>query len=512
LNWDWGWTFQGLNIIDTPVGVDLGTATGSLTVIDATFENVPIAIRTNFVKGQTSNKSFAPVPGVNTVVLENVDIKSSKQTVVVMNSGQASLSVPGSQNVKSWVQGHVWQDSGNVVDSRDLSAQVPARPSILAPDGRFFQKARPNFSNMVDVSKLGVVGDGKTDITAPLRAALLQHANMDALFFPHGIYLITDTVYIPPGTRMVGEAWSVLMAAGSGFSNPNQPIPMLQVGKPNEQGIAQLLDFVVSTLGPQPGAKLVEWNMHDPAGQPGSCGVWDFHFRIGGAVGTKIDPNNCPSGDGSNAPTSQCNGAWALFHITTSGSCYLENVWGWAADHDIDAHSQINVYNYRGFLCESQGPVWMYGTAMEHSVYYQYNFKNAKNVVVGMIQTETPYYQPSSRTPFNPSDPTDPQFCTDDPRCNMSLGLNIADSSQIYVYGAGLYSFFDTWSQACLKTAGGPTCQLDMTKVTNSKQIYLYALSTYGSVNMLTSAEPYSKASANTNTFCSTVAVDLNLF
>ena len=99
-------------------------------------------------------------------------------------------------------------------------------------------------------------------------------------------------------------------------------------------------------------------------------------------------------------------------HITKSGSCYMENVWGWTADHDIDAHSQINVYNSRGFLCESQGPVWLYGTAMEHSVYYQYNFYGAANVMMGMIQTETPYYQPSTKTPFSPNDPRDPKFCT----------------------------------------------------------------------------------------------------
>jgi len=304
----------------------------------------------------------------------------------------------------------------------------------------------------------------------------------------------------------------VLMASGSGFSDASNPKPMLQVGKPGEKGVAQLIDFVGSTRGPQPGAKLIEWNMKDPEGQPGSCGVWDFHFRVGGAIGTDIEPNNCPSGDGVGAPASQCTGAWGLFHITSTGSCYLENVWGWTADHDIDKHGQINVYNGRGLLCESQGPVWLYGTAMEHSLYYQYNFHNAKNVMMGMIQTETPYFQPSKSTPFSPDAPTDPKFCTSDTRCNMSLALAISGSSNIFIYGAGLYSFFDVWSQQCLKAAGGPNCQIDMVKITDSKPVYTFALSTYGSVNMLTSAEPYSLASSNANTFCSTTAVDLNLF
>lgn len=55
-----------------------------------------------------------------------------------------------------------------------------------------------------------------------------------------------------------------------------------------------VVDFMISTRGPQPGAKLIEWNMHDPAGAPGSCGMWDVHYRIGGAIGTNMNPSNCP--------------------------------------------------------------------------------------------------------------------------------------------------------------------------------------------------------------------------
>jgi len=364
----------------------------------------------------------------------------------------------------------------------------------------------------VDVSKSGVIGDGTTDVTQALQRLVTASATKDVLYFPHGIYLIKDTVYLPPGTRLVGEAWSVLMAAGAGFNDSNNPKPMLKVGNAGEMGVAQLMDFVISTQGPQPGAKLVEWNMHDPMGMPGSCGVWDVHFRIGGADGTNINPTNCPSNDGTNSPASSCTGAWGLFHITPTGSCYLENMWGWTADHDIDHGSQINVYNGRGFLCESQGPVWMYGTAMEHNVLFQYSLVGAKNIFMGMIQTETPYYQPSMNTPFMTSDPRDPQFCTGDKRCQMSLALNINSSSNVFLYGAGLYSFFNVWGQTCLHTTGGPSCQLEMVKIRDSKNIYVYALNTYGSVYMLTQMETYSQASANANTFCSTAIVDLNLF
>jgi len=253
--------------------------------------------------------------------------------------------------------------------------------------------------------------------------------------------------------------------------------------------------------------------MADPAGQPGACGMWDVHWRIGGAADTFIAPNNCPRGDGSSAPTQNCNGAWAMMHITGSGSCYMENIWGWTADHHLEtdeSDAQINVYTARGFLSESQGPLWMYGTAFEHNYLYQYSFYNSSNVLMSVIQTETPYYQPSLRTPFERTDSRDPTFCTDDHRCNMSLALNIQDSKEIYTFGTGLYSFFNVWDQGCLKNQ--PNCQLDLVKIVNSKQIYTHALNTYGSVYMKTRSEGYSIAEQQDNTFCSTAAVDLNLF
>jgi len=274
--------------------------------------------------------------------------------------------------------------------------------------------------------------------------------------------------------------------------------------------VAQLADFMISTRGPQPGAKLIEWNLHDPAGAPGSNGLWDVHYRIGGADGTNISPGNCPRGDGGNAPAGTCNGAWGLLHITTTANVYLENVWGWAADHDIDQGAQLNVYNTRGLLVESQGPVWLYGTAMEHSVLYQYNLYGASNIFMGAIQTETPYYQPSTKTPFTRTTASDPTFCTNDKTCAMSWGLVINNSTNVYLYSAGLYSFFDVWDQGCL--TGQPKCQLNMVQLVDSKHVYLYALSTYGSVYMLSSDQPYSIASSNKDTFCATAIVDLNLF
>lgn len=504
LNWDWVWTFKGLTVVNSPVGVDVASGIGSALLIDADFSQTGIAVRTQ----------FAGKNGEGSLVLDNVRYNNPGNGVIVQNSGATALPAGGgTTTVKTWVQGYIWQNGASNLGSKDISSQTPSRPSSLVNgDGTYFEMTRPNYVGMtqVDVTTLGLVGDGKTDNAKALQTAVNNYANRAVLFFPHGIYNFESTVVIPPGTRMVGQVWSVLAATGGGFQNAQNPIPMLQIGNRGQTGVVQLVDFMISTVGPVPGAVLILWNMHDPANAPGSNGLWDVHYRIGGAIGTNMQPGNCPQGDGGSAPASQCAGSWGLLHVSDTANLYMENVWGWTADHDIDQGSNVNIYNTRGFLCESQGPMWLYGTAMEHSILYQYNFVNARNVFMGAIQTETPYFQPSKNTPFSPNAPTDPTYCNNDARCNMAYGLVLRNTTDTWIYGTGLYSFFDTWNQQCLQ--GTPNCQINMIQVENSKGIHAFALSTYGSEYILSSDESYSQASANPSTFCSTGIVDLNLF
>lgn len=118
----------------------------------------------------------------------------------------------------------------------------------------------------------------------------------------------------------------------------------------------------------------------------------------------------------------------------------------------------VSIFCARGLLIESQGPVWLYGTASEHSVFYQYNFDGAKNVFAGTLQTESPYYQPSppAPAPFTKQVgvyESDPEFdCEDSVHsagCDSSWGLIISDSENIYIATAGIYSWFSTYSEDC---------------------------------------------------------------
>lgn len=120
----------------------------------------------------------------------------------------------------------------------------------------------------------------------------------------------------------------------------------------------------------------------------------------------------------------------------------------------------ISVYTARGLLIESQEATWFYGTASEHAVFYQYNFHGAQNSFAGLLQTESPYYQPSppAPSPFKSNIgvfASDPKYnCTDSEfdGCDSSWGLIIERCQDIYVSSAGIYSWFDDYTQDCSKS------------------------------------------------------------
>lgn len=117
--------------------------------------------------------------------------------------------------------------------------------------------------------------------------------------------------------------------------------------------------------------------------------------------------------------------------------------------NSTERQTQISIFSGRGILIESQGPCWFYGTASEHSQLYQYQLLNAKNIYFGHMQTETPYYQPvpDATGPIKANIggfPYDPDFkdCAGKKECMKAWALRVIKSSNIYVYSAGFYSFF----------------------------------------------------------------------
>jgi glucan 1,3-beta-glucosidase len=112
--------------------------------------------------------------------------------------------------------------------------------------------------------------------------------------------------------------------------------------------------MIVSTQGSTPGAVLIEWNLAAASGS----GMWDVHTRIGGFAGSQQQVAQCPT---SAAVSAACEVAYMSMHITSGASgVYLDNVWLWTADHDLDSadNTQISVYSGRGLLVEGKN-IWL---------------------------------------------------------------------------------------------------------------------------------------------------------
>ncbi len=81
----------------------------------------------------------------------------------------------------------------------------------------------------------------------------------------------------------------------------------------------------------------------------------------------------------------------------------------------------------------------------------------------------------------------------------------MVNSTYIFVYGAGLYSFFNNYDQGCLITE---SCQTLMVSLEQSEGIYLYALNTKAATNMVEVDQvAIVPQAANPNGFCQTLAI-----
>lgn len=213
----------------------------------------------------------------------------------------------------------------------------------------------------------------------------------------------------------------------------------------------------------------------------------DSHIRVGGAIGSNLQEGDCPAGSGS--INTNCMAASLLFHMTPTSSAYIENSWMWVADHDMDVNTQdvIDVYSARGLLIESKGPTWLYGTSVEHNILYQYQLSGAENIMMGVIQTESPYFQisPPAPAPFEaglfPNDPTFSNCAPGSVNCALAWAVRIIDSSTVYLLGTGLYSWFQDYSQTCLATE---SCQSRIFNIEQSSDIWIYNLVTKGAVEL----------------------------
>ncbi|KAK5626045.1 hypothetical protein RRF57_001761 [Xylaria bambusicola] len=494
--WNWGWTYQGIDIANCSVGLEMAyrnddgkEVVGSAVFFDSYIKDVDIAFSIS------REKNSHPSTG-GSLAIENVQLYHVGIAVYHKPSGSTLLAgSPGTSVIESWVTGHVYRPNG---PNKFTKTQTPAfRPATLTRGGAYYKRDKPTYSNyplssFVSVRTAGAKGDGKTDDTLALQQVITAAAAAGKIvYFDAGTYIVTSTLFIPANSKIVGEAYPVIMSSGSFFNDVQNPKPVLQVGQQGAYGAAELSDLMISTRGAQAGAILIQWNLAAFDSSP--SGMWD-----GGTKGSQLTYAECPATPSSTTVNNNCRSGHISMHITrTATNLYLENMWLWTADHDVDDSQlrRITVYTGRGMLVESQrGNIWLVGTSVEHHVRYQYQFRNTQNIYGGQIQTETPYYQPnpSARSPF-PLISTDPNFDVSCPKataasnCAEAWGLVVRASTNVLIYGAGLYSFFSNYDTSCSAVGAETLCQQGMVlyDADNTVNFRMYGLNTIGAYGMI---------------------------
>ncbi|KAI4231511.1 MAG: hypothetical protein L6R40_007705 [Gallowayella cf. fulva] len=405
--WDWGWTFKSMSINNCKVGLNItntspaSQAVGSATFIDSEINNTPIGVVTSHAPNATYTNG--------SLVLENVKLNNVSTAVQGADNATFLLGTDGSTTIRGWAQGHSYTPNGPY----SILGDIPAfsRPQALLDGDKYYERSKPQYADVpadqfMSARSAGAKGDGDTDDYQILQDLVVRAASMGRIvFIDAGVYKITRTLYVPNESELVGEGYPVIMSSGSFFANMQNPQPVVQVGQPAEEGCAEWSDMIVATQGAQPGAVGIQWNLVS-SGTP--SGMWDVHVRIGGFAASQSQLADCPATPDVGIPPA--SGSLSAYKLVSGFSCqprvhvtarvhglYMENVWLWTADHDLDdaTFTNITVYAGRGLNMQAERDVGLVGNSVEHHSLYQYQLSDTRAVFMGQIQTETAYYQPN---------------------------------------------------------------------------------------------------------------------
>lgn len=162
------------------------------------------------------------------------------------------------------------------------SVAPPATPQPAPPPEEFLSNATLEFPAgfMKSVKDYGAKGDGVTDDTAAIRAALGDgrvdgsnkalfppaefNGRPKALYFPGGTYLVSSTLkWVGCCVNLQGQGPAKtiikLKAGSSGFSNPAQPKPVLQTENGNESFRQNIHDLQILVGTANPGAVALDY-------------------------------------------------------------------------------------------------------------------------------------------------------------------------------------------------------------------------------------------------------------
>ncbi len=249
-------------------------------------------------------------------------------------------------------------------DAAPLSTLPAPTPPAIRP--------LPPPSSWVNLKTLGVKGNGVTDDTAAIRAAIAAHT---VLYVPEGRYLVTGTLTLRPETVLIGLDPSTtqfdLPDSTPGFQGPGAPQPLMEA----PQGGTNIVSGIgLYTNGINSRAAALLWK----AG-PQSL-VDDVRF-LGGhgtndANGHRVNPYN---NDHSADPDlhRRWDAQYPSLWVTDGGGGTFADIW------TPDTYAQAGLY-----ISDTRTPGFVYELSSEHHVRHEVEIANAANWELDALQTE----------------------------------------------------------------------------------------------------------------------------
>ncbi len=354
-----GMSIVAMQVNDVPVEVELQEDIADrLFMEDCLFRNVGKGV----VIG-AENEAGSQINLLN-VMCQNVDVP------IHFSLGGQNIEAKGNAYViKNFVHGLVMEDMADnsryrTISELEVMDHVPASLDKVIPD-------LPSMDTWVNVKDLGVVGDGKTDDTEAIQAAIANHKN---LFFPTGWYRVTETIKLDKGTRLMGmhpfATQLVLNESEAGFSGFGAPAPVLES---SEGG-----DDIISGIGINTGAYnnravALKW-MANKSSMVNDVKIVGGH----GTMSKPGQPSHHPKRNQNiSSPTEPVyergmdqawdNQYWSIW-VTNNGGGILKDIW------------TANTYASTGlYISNTSTPGKVYAMSMEHHVRQEARMNNIAN-------------------------------------------------------------------------------------------------------------------------------------
>jgi len=244
-------------------------------------------------------------------------------------------------------------------------ASLPARgPAVI--------RALPPTDQWVDVRSLGVAGDGKTDDTAALKAAIAAHR---VLYFPSGFYQVTDTLVLKPDTVLVGlhpSTTQIVLPDGTkGYQGVGAPKALIETPRGGDNIVVGLGLF---TGGINPRATALLWK------SSAASLVDDVKIQGGHGTflpdGSRFDPYD-PYHAGDKDPRKRWDAQYHSIWVTDGGGGTFANVWS------------VNTYAQSGFyVSDTTTPGRILQLSAEHHGRVEIGLNRVENWELHAPQTE----------------------------------------------------------------------------------------------------------------------------